>query len=506
VLPAATDPVTATAEPAPSTPAPDPTTAAAETAADPAATEPAVAVQPSPTPDEAETPPGEADEAEAETTQATESTDALPPQLEVRNTTYDLVPAEGRVDTRGLVEVNVLVVQNQTVTIYAEQNNQLTVSPLFATVAGGRLVGRYVPAAVAAPAPPPSLPANVEVGGATYVFNEVETNVNIQNLVQVEVVQVQNIAVTVYAEQNVLGRPVRLYGVADDGQVVGQYIETTVVQQAERTRRPRPFRSAVAVTPPTSAQPAAASTAVSRPNACSGEIAPLDDDGVPRNLPTRIQIQGVSYSFVGGEKGAVGTLTRIGCVGSFEAVSSDAVDAAEVIYLRVPGTAEGQGVVYRFEAIVTVDVELQVTGRPQTITLRPVADQPATNYSVRATWSRSIYSSTTVILYAEDPANPTPPLIYAYDVDDDVVGEYAPEGEIQEVSPELQAAAEANGLNPDLVLDGLQRYILVAIWVPTGSTADGWVTFYSADPEGRTETLLGRDPRQPELLVYQRSG
>ena len=493
---------TATTPAATAAPAPEASATPSDTPAPPAATE---TMTPAPASSTAEP---QAVEPTAKP-QAAEPTavplDALPAQLEVQNTTYDLVEAEGRVDTQGLAEVDVVQVQNQNVTIYAEQNVQGIVGPLYATAAGGRLVGRYVPAAVAAPTPPPSLPPTVQVEGATYIFNEVETNINVQNLVQVEVVQVQNTDVTIYAEQNVRGRPVRLFGVADDGRVVGQYIETAAVQQAQRTRRPRPFRSAVAATPPTNVQPAAA-TAIPRPNVCSGAAVPLDANGLPRGLPTRVQLGGVSYAFVRVEEGDPGTLTRIGCVGPFEAVSSDGADASEVIYLRIPGTAEGQGNVYRYEAIATVDVELQVTGRPQTITLRPVADRPAATYSVRAAWPRSVYSSITVILYAEDPNNRTPPLLYAYDVDDDVVGEYAPEGETQETSREMRQAAEANGLNPDLVLAGGQRYILTAVWQPSGSTANGWVTFYSADPGGTTDVLLGRDPRLPELLIYRRSG
>ncbi|HYO29052.1 MAG TPA: hypothetical protein VER37_00610, partial [Thermomicrobiales bacterium] len=87
--------------------------------------------------------------------------------------------------------------------------------------------------------------------------------------------------------------------------------------------------------------------------------------------------------------------------------------------------------------------------------------------------------------------------------DDNVVGEYAPEGEIREASAEIREAAEANGLNPDLVLAGLQRYVLVAIWEPSGSTANGWVTFFSTEAAGAGEMLLGRDPRLPDLLIYR---
>ena len=69
--------------------------------------------------------------------------------------------------------------------------------------------------------------------------------------------------------------------------------------------------------------------------------------------------------------------------------------------------------------------------------------------------------------------------------------------------PEL---SEAFGLNADLVIAGDQRYILVAVWEPAGSTANGWVTFYETDDSNGANIVLGRDPRRPELFIFQRVG
>ena len=97
-------------------------------------------------------------------------------------------------------------------------------------------------------------------------------------------------------------------------------------------------------------------------------------------------------------------------------------------------------------------------------------------------------------------------MLYGYDVDADVIGQYVPEGEVQDASPEMQEAAEAFGLNADLVIAGDQRYILVAVWEPAGSTANGWVTFYETDDGNGANIVLGRDPRRPELFIFQRVG
>jgi len=431
----------------------------------------------------------------------------LPPQIDVQNTTYIFSRVEVNVDVGVLVQVTTIQVQNTTLVVYAEQNVEGVAPRLYCATEDGRVVGRYVPAAVVSPTPPPSLPPAVEVQGVSYVFNAVTVNVDIQTLVQVQVVQVQNTSVTIYADQNVRGRPARLFCVSQDGNVIGQYVDITVVVQAEVVvQRPGQFQPATVATLPPQAPPAAAGTAVPSQNVCPGEVGPLDDNGIPRLLPRRVQLRGIAYRYIRVDTGDAGTLTRVACVGGFEALRSDRDDVAQVIYLRVVGATAGSASLFRFEAIATVSVKLQVKGQARTVTLRPAADRPEADYAVRATWQPLVYSSVTLVLFVENPANTAPSTIYGYDIDDDVVGEYAPEGEIRDASPELQKAAKANGLNPDLVLAGGQRYVLVAIWTPSGSTADGWVTFYAADGQDEPEVLLGHDPRQPGLLIYQRAG
>ena len=71
------------------------------------------------------------------------------------------------------------------------------------------------------------------------------------------------------------------------------------------------------------------------------------------------------------------------------------------------------------------------------------------------TWHRSIYSSVTAIVFAQDPSAPDPPRVFAVPVDGDVIAEYVPEvGDVVEAPAELRARAEEAGINPDLVLAG----------------------------------------------------
>ena len=64
----------------------------------------------------------------------------------------------------------------------------------------------------------------------------------------------------------------------------------------------------------------------------------------------------------------------------------------------------------------------------------------------------------------------------------------------------MAAAAEQVGLNPDLTIDG-QRYLLVNIYTPVGTTRNGFMTLF-ATSTGAPEMVLGRDQRQPDLLVF----
>ena len=50
-------------------------------------------------------------------------------------------------------------------------------------------------------------------------------------------------------------------------------------------------------------------------------------------------------------------------------------------------------------------------------------------------------------------------------VDGDIIAEYVPEvGDVVEAPAELRARAEEAEINPDLVLGGGRRYLLVNLW------------------------------------------
>jgi hypothetical protein len=195
----------------------------------------------------------------------------------------------------------------------------------------------------------------------------------------------------------------------------------------------------------------------------------------------------------------VGTLTQIGCIGPFEAASTDEAGQAELVYLRSTGSGAASEQVYRFEVAETYQIELQVTERPQVIT---AADE---RYGLEQVWQPSVYSSTSVILFAQDPANPDPTVIYAVEVSQtvvgDVIGEYRPADETAQPSEEVTAAAEQGGLNPDLTING-QVFNLVDVYTPTGTTSNGFMTLFGTTTEDTPELLLGRDQRAPELLIF----
>jgi len=250
--------------------------------------------------------------------------------------------------------------------------------------------------------------------------------------------------------------------------------------------------------PPNASAPAA-STAIPQ-TTCTGDPGELNAQGIPEHLPTRIQLGGVAYLFVRAEAPDVaGTLTRIGCIGPFESASTDQADQAEVIYLRSTGSGAASRQVYRFEVALTYQIQFKVTDQPQVIT---TADQ---SYRLEQVWQPSVYSSTSVILFVQDPANPAPDVIYGVNVSQtvvgDVIGEYRLSGEAVQSSEERTAAAEQAGLNPDLTIDG-QIYILVNVYTPTGTTRNGFMTLFGTTTEGTPEMLLGRDQRELELFIF----
>ena len=341
------------------------------------------------------------------------------------------------------------------------------------------------------------LPPQVDIANNTYVFNQVNVDIDITTLVEVEVITIQNVEVRVYAEQNVqINQAPRLFLVGTNGEVVGQYVvagNPVPVRPVART----PI-APVAVVPTLSpnAPPPAIATAVPRAG-CPGEPGELNAQGLPGNLLTRIQLGGVAYTFVGVEEAsAAGTLTRITCIGAFEAVSTDLAERTQVIFLRVNATSQQ---VYRFEAALTYKIEFQVSEQPRTIS---TIDQ---RYQLRQVWQASVYSSTSVLLFVQDVENAAPEVFYGVNVSQTVVGEsigeYRLPGETATASEEMVAAAERTGLNVDLTING-QVYILVNVYEPTGTTSNGFITLFGTAAEGDPAMLLGRDKRELELFIF----
>ena len=255
----------------------------------------------------------------------------------------------------------------------------------------------------------------------------------------------------------------------------------------QRPRRPRPRTTAA---PTTTTIPAAT---------CTGNPGELDAQGIPEHLPTPIQFGGVAYVFVRAEASEdVGTLTRIGCIGPFELASTDQADVDEVLYLRTTG-AGADDQVYRFEAAPTFEIEFQVTERPQVIS---TGDQ---RYRVEQVWQPSVYSSTSVILFVEDPADPAPEVIYGLNVSDTVVGDAIGEYRLPDDSATTRGDDRrrrggrtqpgSHDQRPD-VHPGRRVHAQPARPATASSPCSRTPT------EGTPEVLLGRDQREPDLLVF----
>ena len=155
----------------------------------------------------------------------------------------------------------------------------------------------------------------------------------------------------------------------------------------------------------------------------------------------------------------------------------------------------GAPTLFRFDAKATYTAGVVISGSAQLIT---IGDR---SYAVSARWTRTVYSSVSVLLYVADPSVATPDRIIARTVDTDQIAEYKlAGGDVVPSATAVQAAAAA-GLNPDLTYAG-QRYVLINVWQVVGATADGWVTFYAAPAEGTPTALIGIDPRVSDLLIY----
>ncbi len=275
--------------------------------------------------------------------------------------------------------------------------------------------------------------------------------------------------------------------------------ETVVSRPTPTPRQLQP--QAVAPTLPADAPPPAVATAPA--TRCAGNVGAVGDDGIPELLPLSLQYGGTGYQFtsvVSPEDS--GTLTLLGCVGAFEASRGDQEDSTRILYLVLPNL---DGSVFRYEATASFTVDFEVTNDPRVLTLPGVGDQPDSQYIANDPWQRSVYSSVTLLLYVADSEVVSPDRIFGVAVDADVIGEYVPEEEGIAASEDVLAAAAKSGILPELRLGtSNERYVLASLWLPFGTTTNGWLTLYGPEGEDGPALLLGVDPRRLDLLVFDR--
>jgi hypothetical protein len=217
-----------------------------------------------------------------------------------------------------------------------------------------------------------------------------------------------------------------------------------------------------------------------------------------------MQYGGTGYRFSQTVTAAdAGSLTRIGCVGAFDLSTSDLEGAENALFL---GLQNAPDTLFRYEPTTSFSVEFEVTNDPRIIRLAGTGDQPDVTYRAGDPMVRSVYSSVTLILFVADASQEQPERVLGYAVDQNVIGEYVPEGTGEQASAEVIAEAEQLGIHGELTLGaGGTRYVLVSLWRPFGTTTNGWIMLYGPEGQAAPEELVGLDPRRLDLLVFNRS-
>lgn len=269
---------------------------------------------------------------------------------------------------------------------------------------------------------------------------------------------------------------------------------------ARPTPTPRPLQpqAVVPTLPPDAPSPAAGRSDVI---ACAGDTGEVDANGVPSRLPRNLQYGGTAYRYSGQVAfDEAGDVTATGCVGAFVLYEPAAGSGDTGIYL---GLMNSTSTLFVFEqtASLTVSSQSQVDQQPRSLELGPTEDQGGVRYRAADPWQRSIYSSLSLEVYVEDPEAGLPNRFMGYSIGFDVFGEYALEGEAEGASQEVVDRAESLGVHQEVVIEG-QRYVLVALWTPFGTTTNGWLTLYSVDGEDAPDRLVGLDPRSQGLSIF----
>ncbi len=153
----------------------------------------------------------------------------LPATIEVQNTTYVFSEVVSDVDLTSLVRALAVTVEGVDIRIFAANEFQGVARELYFVTTNSQHVGRYVVAAAAQPVPPAGLPAFVDVDGTTYVFNELDLDIDMSTLESAKTIVVQSVELTVYAETGATGIPTRIFVVTPDGATIGQYVQSSLV-------------------------------------------------------------------------------------------------------------------------------------------------------------------------------------------------------------------------------------------------------------------------------------
>jgi hypothetical protein len=231
---------------------------------------------------------------------------------------------------------------------------------------------------------------------------------------------------------------------------------------------------------------------------CTGTVGEEGANGLPERLPQTVQYAGAGYRYSGTVARAdVGELTAVGCAGPF--VISTLADDQTAIFLS---SGDAQEQLFQFGRTESFTVSSQVSEQPRTIQTTSTDDQPAVTYRASGQLVPSVYSSVSLILYVEDAEAVTPDRILGYAVGSDLFGVYVPEGAGEPAPQEVRDRAEAAGIHGELRLSG-QRYILTSLWTPFGTTSNGWLTLYGPEGDAAPEELVGIDPRQQHITLFE---